>query len=80
MALAFLLIAVFVFFFLAFEIICLVKRLYCGGENWFCRLIHMIECRSCKEACDNHLKIIFRAFLIATSVTVIVWLLRDFIR
>lgn len=57
---------------------CFLKRKYLRAESWIYKLLTFFMCESCKEACESHTKLIFRALLFSAIIAVAVGLTKYF--
>jgi len=51
---------------------CYLKRKYAQAEHWIYRALTFFMCESCKEACESHTKLLFRALLFTAVIVGVV--------
>lgn len=57
---------------------CLLKKEYLRAESWTYKLLTFFMCESCKEACESHTKLVFRALLFSAVIAAVVGLTKYF--
>lgn len=55
-------------------LVCIIKRKYCQAENVLCKVIEAVECAPCREACQNHSRLIVRAVMFSAAITFVAWI------